>query len=83
LEALHKVVAEHYKSLGEGSVRADICGIDLNFGFGLRWGRKATKETLTAGLVKGDMPPKLKTKVIEASDNDMVAGLVPVEVGSI
>lgn len=67
LEALHKTVAEHYLSLHEPSVRADICGIDLNFGFGLRWGRKA----------------KENTKVIENSDKDLVAGLVPVEVGRI
>jgi len=40
LEALHKTVAEHYESLSDGSVRANAAGIDLNFKFGLGWGRK-------------------------------------------
>ena len=40
LEALHKTVAGHYESLSDGSVRANAAGIDLNFKFGLGWGRK-------------------------------------------
>ena len=32
--------AEHYKSLSDGSVQANAAGIDLNFKFGLGWGRK-------------------------------------------
>jgi len=83
LEASHKTVAEHYKSLSEGSVRADICGVDLNFGFGLRWGRKSTKETLSSSSVKGDMPPKVKAMVADVSEKGVIDGLVPVELSSI
>ncbi|KAF9446582.1 NAD(P)-binding protein [Macrolepiota fuliginosa MF-IS2] len=73
LEALHKTVEEHYKSLSEGSVRADISGINLHFKFG--WGRKKV-----GGVGNGSVG---KPKVVEVTGKDVVNGIVPVEVVSL
>ncbi|EKM75813.1 hypothetical protein AGABI1DRAFT_63993 [Agaricus bisporus var. burnettii JB137-S8] len=70
LEGAHKTVEEHYKSLSEGSVRAAKAGIDLDFKFGLGWGKKA-KVAQKAG------------EVVEGSDKKVVNGLAPLEVNGL
>lgn len=72
LEGLHKTVDEHYKSLSDGSVRADKAGINLDFKFGLGWGKKT----------KAAQKPKV-VETVEMSGKEVVNGIVPVEVVSL
>lgn len=80
LEALHKTVEEHYKSLSDGSVRADNAGISLDFNIGFGWGKKKS----TGVAAKGGQG--LKPKVVEAVEvgSEMVGNAIaPVEVVSL
>lgn len=72
LEALHKTVQEHYKSLGDGSVRAENAGITLDFKIGFGWGRKK-------GVAGGGATVKGAGAVKEAASP--IAG--PVEVATL
>ncbi|KXN81568.1 3beta-hydroxysteroid-dehydrogenase/decarboxylase isoform 1 [Leucoagaricus sp. SymC.cos] len=79
LEALHKTVEEHYKSLSDGSVRADKAGINLDFKFGFGWGRKRSS---TKNAVGGTVKPKV-VEAVEVSGKEVVDALAPVEVVSL
>jgi hypothetical protein len=76
LEALHKTVEEHYKSLSDVSVRADDAGITLNFKFNFGWGRK--KAGTKGGAV---VKPKL-VEAVELSGKGVASAITPVEVVS-
>ena len=77
LEALHKTVAEHYKSLDDGSIRADNAGINLNFKFGLGWERKKTRDKIAQGI-----KPKI-VETVEVGNNIAGNAITTVKVVSL